>query len=251
MPPKTRLKTPFKLVVIERDKDNPDIPWAESRGVSVVIGNAADEEVLVQVRAHRAQDVFFSAGSDELNLESAYDLMCIVNRQGNQPQHVPRMFVHLLNPRLESMLVQAKQRAFRPLEPKAQQRVDNLVVRPFNVIDRSIQALIDGPVLDRRPVNAQETAHFVIVGFGEVAQELALKLAQLTHYENLKRSRMTIVTSPSDENAVKHFQELYPQFFPDPDKFKADLAALDTSPKAKRLDAVRRIGRLVLWCIGR
>lgn len=229
---KEKTTRPMKLVVIERDKDNPDIPWAESRGVSVVIGNAADEEVLAQVRADQAKDIFFAAGSDELNLESAYDLMCIVNRRRNsaQPQ-VPRMFIHLLNPRLESMLVQAKHRAFEPRAGQPELSIDHLVVQPFNVIDRSIQALVDGPVLDRRPTKHHEIAHFVIVGFGEVGQELAVKLAQLSHYENLQRSRMTIVYSQRDKHAVAHFRELYPKFFPDPACFTAELAAIDRKPE--------------------
>jgi hypothetical protein len=55
-------------------------------------------------------------------------------------------------------------------------------------------------------------AHFVIVGFGEVGQELAIQVAQLAHYENLKRARMTIVYDKSDAEAVQHFQELYPKY---------------------------------------
>lgn len=211
-------KRPDRLVVIERDKDNPDIPWAEARGVSVVIGNATDHEVLLSVGADRAQDVVFAIGSDEQNLESVYDLMCIVNQQASQVT-APRMFVHLLNPRLESVLVHAKNRALGLGSGGNQQRADTLVAQPFNVLDRSIQAILDGPVLDRRPgkeaaIRASEVAHFVIVGFGEVGQELAVRIAQMAHYENLKRVRMTIVYSKGEEAAVENFRNLYPKFFP-------------------------------------
>lgn len=240
---------PNKIVAIERDKANPDILWAESRGVSVVIGDSTDERVLMQVRADRAHDVFFAVGSDELNLENAYDLMCIVNRQRKRiPTHLPRMFVHLLNPRLESMLVQAKQRAFEPLDDMAKQLVKNLLVQPFNVIDRSIQALLDGPVLDRRPVRDDEVAHFVIVGFGEVGQELAVKIAQMAHYENLKRSRMTIVYSKDDEHAVEDFLALYPKFFPNLDRIAPELAAADIPPN--NYDAWMPFKELDDWSFG-
>jgi NADH dehydrogenase FAD-containing subunit len=128
------------------------------------------------------------------------------------------------------MLVQAKQHAFAPLDKMAEQIVNILIVQPINVIDRSIQALLDGPVLERRPVEEQESAHFVIVGFGEVGQELAVKLAQMAHYENLKRSRMTIVYSKRDEQAVEQFRELYPKFFPDLNALAKDLVEIDCQP---------------------
>ncbi len=77
----------------------------------VVVGDATDESVLMQVRAERANDVIIALGADELNLEDAYDLMSIVNKSMSQKElDDSRIFVHLLNPRLESMLVQAKQR---------------------------------------------------------------------------------------------------------------------------------------------
>lgn len=231
-------KWPKKIVVIERNKDNSDIPWAESRVVIVVIGNAADDEVLMRVGAHRARDVFFTNGSDELNLECTNDLLRIVSlRNANQsetvPTHVPRMFVHLLKPRLETMLVEAKKRAFGSHASQSGNAIEHLVVRPFNVIDRSIQALLEGPVLERRPTSKDkdEIAHFVIVGFGEVGQELAIKLAQLAHYENLKRSRITIVYSKRDKTAVEQFQELYPKFFPKLDSFAAELAGINRRPE--------------------
>jgi voltage-gated potassium channel Kch len=239
----------YKIVVIERDKDNPDIAWAESRGANVVIGNATDEDVLTQVRADRAQDVFFSLGVDEMNLEGAYDLMCIVNRKWNESQsHLPRIFVHLLNPRLESMLIQAKKRAFESPEGEGRPLVYEIVVQPFNVIDRSIQALLDGPVLDRRAVKDYEVNHFVIVGFGEVGQELAVKLAQMAHYENLKRARMTIVYSKRDEHAVAHFRELYPKFFPDPEIITDQLVAANLDPQ--KFDVWKPFEKLDDWSFG-
>lgn len=218
-------KTKCNLVVIEIDKDNPNIPWAESRGVSVLIGDATDEDVLIRARIHKAKDVFVAVGADELNLECAHDLIRIVSSSVNPAKLcVPRMFVHLLNPRLESMLVQARTRAFKQLDGKTDQIQSRLIFQPFNAIDRSIQALVDGPVLDRRPINGEEIAHFVIVGFGEVGQDLSLKLAQLAHFENLKRCRMTIVCTQRDRDAAEKFQELYPKFFPNLSAYSADLS---------------------------
>lgn len=243
-------KRPDRLVVIERNKDNPDIPWAESRGVSVVIGNATDHEVLLSAGAERAKDVVFAIGADEQNLESVYDLMCIVSQQtiqasatqdriiqnGVMQNTAPRMFVHLLNPRLESVLVQAKNRAFGVNSGQSQRGLEQIVVQPFNVLDRSIQALLDGPVLDRRPGKEEssrdiEVAHFVIVGFGEVGQELAVRIAQMAHYENLKRARMTIVYSKADEVAVENFRSLYPKFFPNLGSYESDLKLVGKDPK--------------------
>jgi hypothetical protein len=242
-------RTNSNLVVIEIDKDNPNIPWAESRGVSVLIGDATDEDVLIQARIHKAKDVFVTVGADELNLECAYDSMRIVSSSINLAKlHVPRMFVHLLNPRLESMLVQARTRAFKQLDGKTNQIESSLFVQPFNVIDRSIQALVDGPVLDRRPINGEDIAHFVIVGFGEVGQDLSLKLAQLAHFENLKRCRMTIVCTQRDKDAAEKFQELFPKLFPNLSSYSAELE--EAGLKAEDYSVWKPFKELDDWSFG-
>jgi hypothetical protein len=249
------LRNRSDVIVIERDPHNPNIPWAEARGAAVVIGNAADEILLEQVRAHRAADVIFTSGSDELNLEGAYDLMRLINQhRKTSPKDLPRLFVHLCNLRLETMLAQAKKRALVPPqgeENKESESIhsdmrDRIIVRPFNALDGAIQALLDVEVLERRPKKLNEVAHFVIVGFGDVGQEVAVKIAQLAHYENLKRSRMTIVTS--DKQAEEHFKSLYPKFFPNLESLKDKLN--ERSPDSPGYDPWMPFPALDDWAFG-
>lgn len=102
-----------------------------------------------------------------------------------------------------------------------------LTLTSFNAADRGIRRLFDTHILDRRPVLSgqactgpdapaclYEVAHFVIIGFGDVAQRLALYLAEFGHFENLRRSRMTIVHSSDEHRAVQQFRSRYPKLFP-------------------------------------
>ena len=103
-----------------------------------------------------------------------------------------------------------------------------LTLTSFNAADRGIRQLFDTHILDRRPVlsgqtrsdagslacSNHEVAHFVIIGFGDVAQRLALYLAEFAHFENHCRSRMTIVYSPDEHHAVQQFRSRHPKLFP-------------------------------------
>ena len=160
----------------------------------------------------------------------------------------PEMVVHLDRPALETVLVhmiekdrldacaaEVKRRCALPVRGVAERRaaIENSLdwlktsgvkLRSFNATDRAIQELFDTHILERRPVLAEsgaatvgpayEVAHFVLIGFGQVGQRLALYLAEQGHFENLRRSRMTIVYAQHEAEAVGRFREEHPALFP-------------------------------------
>ena len=97
------------------------------------------------------------------------------------------------------------------------------------MLERAADQVVGELLVPWRP-KAGEVAHFVIVGFGKAGQTLALRLAELAHFENLKRSRMTIVhpLSGEAESAVARFRAVYPAMMSPPgiagDPWKPDPA---------------------------
>ncbi len=231
-----------RVVVVERSAENVAIPAAQEHGALVWVGDSTRKSVLRLVGAGRARHVFFVSGSDEQNLEAAYNLLAVLEEQeqgaseanpGGRPALL-KVSMHLDRPALDAIVVYMK----RQQDATASTHLSNALPkrlrsggiewRSFNAADRSIQDLFDTHILERRPLRpalrgdvetrqagaAFEVAHFVIIGFGDVGQRLALHLAELSHFENLRRSRMTIVYGPEEEGALKRFKQERSALFP-------------------------------------
>jgi len=90
----------------------------------------------------------------------------------------------------------------------------NLAIEVFNSGERTVRHLFEwmaSRASDQLPTKDDEVAHFVIVGFGEFGQSLAVSLAELGHFPNCKRLRMTIVDRDI-ESKKRVFLARYPRF---------------------------------------
>jgi hypothetical protein len=241
------------VVVLEKDAENPAIAEAIEAGALVWIGDLTSKSALRVIGAARARHVFFVSGSDEQNLEAASDLLMVLLDPGQKVSdgrtRPPKVTLHLDRPELDVLLIRMKRELNEPVQAvkewilnksqywtqipekwkhvdKTRDRLvrDGFDLRAFNVADRAIQDLFDAHVIDRRPVRAAgtdaEIAHFVILGFGPAGQRLALHLAGQAHFENQRRSRMTIVYAPEDALRIERFRSEFPALFPTQAIFK-------------------------------
>jgi len=236
----------MRVVVVERDAQNPALASAIEAGALVWIGDLTRKSVLRVTKAIRARHVFFVSGSDEQNLEAASDLLTVLLEPRRVLAHwrkPPRMTVHLDRPELDVLLIQMKKKLGETAESVKRWVIerhgdsdrcttdcrkvrDNLAwlerediqLHAFNIADRAVHDLFDSHIIDRRPVSTggkvAHVAHFVILGFGPVGQRLALHLAGQAHFANFCRSRMTIVYGPEDAHRVERFRSEYPALFP-------------------------------------
>jgi hypothetical protein len=178
----------------------------EELGAVVLHGNATERSQLSRLNPSRASHVFVVTGTDESNLETLGDLIRIIEEKPLREDL--KIFLHCMQPELEQLLWKKPQHL-----PLTTQR--RLQIHGFNATQMVLQSLFDDHVLPRRPISEDQVAHFVIVGFGDMSRALAVHLAQLAHFENLKRSRMTIVHSSRELPLVREFAQLYPAFFRD------------------------------------
>jgi hypothetical protein len=228
-----------RVVAVELSPTSPHIKEAERLGVLVIEGSATDQELQRLVRVEHADTICMATGSDEINLEVKEQVVQRLAEQltdrakgGRRLARMlnraatpwPRVLVHLKNRRLSDLLNwgsvndpsvhTAMSDEIR--KEIATRTVDEVV--SFNLLDRSIAKLLNGPVIERRPRKTSEVLHAVIVGFGEVGQALALAIGNLAQYENDRRTRMTILYEGSEEKSMTAFLARYPQFFPDPNE---------------------------------
>ncbi|NYT72796.1 NAD-binding protein [Halomonas sp. QX-2] len=195
-----------KVVVVEPDRENPYLNAVRDLGVTVVHADAINIQTLKGINAHKARDVFFLTGKDEVNIEGACKLDDnIVDGLGWENDSTPDLYVHLRHADLGGVV--ENRRSLSSADGRSH-------IKAFNVIDRSVRDVVGNLVLPWRPRTTSQIAHFVIVGFGEVGQRLALRLAELAHFENGKRSRMTIVHGSHEHESVRRFRQIYPRMMP-------------------------------------
>jgi len=194
------------VVVIDADPSNEHIERCRELGAVVIHGDATDEKLLERVRAERAAQVYFVTGSDEANIEGACDLRQLIRALAPNETNQPQVSIHLRRAELAPLL--------EPLAKPASLQRKSLDVHCFNIFEQAADDVLARLLIPIRPRTKDEVLHVVIVGISPVAQRLAVRIAERAHYENCKRTRMTILVSPSDRPAVESFCGQYPRFFP-------------------------------------
>ena len=218
------------VVVIEIDANNPNIRKVEEQGVTVVIGDATDKQMLRWVNATAALELVIAMNTDELNLECTANFHKIeteaqdkAGHKGLFPQqkHIETsVFVHLRQPKLRHLV-----------EKYNDEDSSAYLYIYFNVIERASHQLLTKLVLPYRPRVESQVAHFVVIGFDAVGQQLVRDIANFAHYENLKRPRLTVVYRRGEAAAVRAFRRAHPrlmleddevtvgtEFFPEPER---------------------------------
>jgi hypothetical protein len=213
-----------QIVVIEPNEFNENLHRCRELGAIVLIGDAADEEMLEKAGVRRASNIFAVTGNGDSNIEVAVnvcrmkadeqesseqtDAPAAKRRPSVEPKRL-RCYVHIVEAQLADLFKQ---------HPVFRNQRDLVDVEVFNALANSARKLVVEQLTHHRPTKPDEVAHYVILGFGEMAQSLAIKLAQLAHFSNNKRCRMTIYYADTDgdnEAAVGRFRCRYPRFAPD------------------------------------
>jgi voltage-gated potassium channel Kch len=206
------------IVVVEPDASNPNLTWARDQGALVVIGDSTKRDVLEEAGVRRACELFIATGSDTSNIECVVEVRDSLKTLGRPSglfrSLLPlRCYVHILDRDLAD-IVRAR------TDDLGDARESNLLdVEVFNALERTARRLLEDIATstfdDRtmRPVAADEVAHYVMLGFGDFGQTLALRLAELAHFENGRRLRLTIVDRDIQPKATA-FVARHPRFGP-------------------------------------
>lgn len=201
------------VVVIERNTNNDAIERCRRLGAVVVPGDARDPDVRRRAHVSTARSIFIVTGDDVTNLGVAEELRREEERRATAVRSRARpaeCFAHLGN---SAMAEAAEDRlaALRAFDP------DMIIAR---------QLLLDPAtgICRRRehgncvPTTPGQVAHYVLIGFGRMGQAIALQMARLAHFSNLKRLRLTVIDEfDTDLSAQRHrreFLERHPGFCP-------------------------------------
>lgn len=207
---------PRLIVVIEPDEENPNLKWAREHGILSFVGDATRRDNLMQAVVRRAEEVFLVTGRDECNIECVVEIRDILRVQGRRTSWFGtelkplKCYVHIMD---RDLVI-----ALRDHAGALEQGL--LDVEVFNALERTSRRLLGEIVISSfdskpmRPVVERDVAHFVMLGFGEFGQTLALQLAESAQFENCNRLRLSVADHDIEKTAKK-FIAKNPRFGPD------------------------------------
>lgn len=156
----------YKVIAIDRDKDNPNIKTCRDNGIIPLIGKADEISALIKARINQAELVCISCGTDSMNARVSQAVSA--NLSPKRTNRL-RIKVHIDDPeywqyirsQLFSTQVQSK-----------------YLLDFFNIHDLAARKLISDLSLNVMSNWDPKQTRLQIIGFGKLAQQLALNLGR-------------------------------------------------------------------------
>lgn len=200
-----RLRQGGQAVVVIDKAPQPDLDaLCRERGALVLTGDATRVDTLRKARLAHARSLLALCPDDPTNCEVAAQA-CRIRRRAKTAAGVLHCHVHLSDSDLRTVF--HKMIAAHP-------DTAGIKVHVFDAYDpEARQLLVHDLPLDHDGVNAKETrqVHLVILGFGRMGRALAVRAAQLGHFANSARLRISVIDRRAAANrAALLFR--YPRF---------------------------------------
>jgi len=193
-----------EVVVIDKAPPADLVQDCRHAHAHVLAGDATDQDVLNLAGMGRARQVFALCPEDSTNCEIAAQVRRVRARSPDSPHARPLLcHVHLSDVDLRSSL--------QPVFAKGD---GGVTLRFFDLFDLEVRRLLreDLP-LDGGGIAEDDPrqAHLVILGFGRMGRALALRAAQIGHFANGRRLRISVIDRHAEtQEAALLFR--YPRF---------------------------------------
>jgi hypothetical protein len=223
-----------RVIAIESDKDSVHIERAQALGAHVIVGDALDDRVFGKTPFDAVSSIYVVAGDDRMNLEISHKLLSysikLVKESNNAKspdspwwRRLSQLLLEWIFRNEEAVchvqLYDSNTQGLMENEYYQQQvKQSHIEMRHFNAQQNAVQDLVQRELSkpEIRPQTENEVALYFIVGFKDLGQEVALGLAQLAHFDNLKKSRMVVFCSDEKTEAAS-FLARYPKFTATPE----------------------------------
>ena len=195
-----------RVLVIEKDRDNPFVAACDALGAVVLIGDSTNPETLRQARLEHAESLVAVSGQDGANVEIAVRAHQLLSHIGRPATRTLPCYLHIVDLELRTLLRQHRALAQLP---------SGLDVEIFNVFENGARLLLRNHFLDYDKAISEENdprqAHLIVVGFGNVGESVVLQAVKLAHFPNEKKLRLTVIEKEA-ELRRRRFLVRYPSF---------------------------------------
>ena len=190
-----------EVVIVERDEENKWLESCREQDMFVLIGDAADPNLLQRAGVRQARGLFAVCEGDGLNAAILVQTQALVKERSGDPL---KCLVHISDPQLCALLRQQESNLERvPLRMEL-----------FNVFERGARLLVyKYPAWNREQVEKGPPPHVLIVGLGWMGENVALQLGRDWWHQQTgpqKRLQITVIDRKATHKAASlHIR--YPQ----------------------------------------
>jgi hypothetical protein len=171
----------FTVVVIEKDEGNDKSEICRAQGIIVLDGDATNLEMLRKSNLGRAKYLISVCGDDGVNTEIAALSRLLLPEQRKDPL---TCFAHIVESQLCSLLKERELSAGKP---------DSYRLEFFNIFATGAgEWLLQHPAFQTAEEIIDNPVHPLIVGFGNVGQNLLLKMARQWYTLSSKPSKLPV-----------------------------------------------------------
>ncbi len=193
----------FRVVVIEAQKNHPDIAGCRERNVLVMIGDASDYVMLDEANTARAKYLFAVSGDDKTNINIAHQGKNLAEAGHKVDEKIfLRCYAHVASSSLQNIFVRHE------LFAKAYDYFDASI---FNVYETSARVIFEEYPPDfyasQQGISA-DTIPIVVIGFGIMGENIVKQAARIGHYARWTKLRISMVDNNIKERSEK-FIALY------------------------------------------
>lgn len=208
--------TKANIVVVETNAEHEKINNYIYKGVKVVIGSAADKEVLIKAGVLNAKYMIVLTDSDETNLSIAKSLTDIFTELYNKSdfnfdntKDQLKAIIHLR----DFYHLQAFKDYHIVRIPENGNPNTAIDFYSINIFQKAAIKVIDkyapDKIIHSNLSVAKEAAEIIIIGLSDAGQNLLLQAAYMYHFKNLKKLKVTVI-----DNNIKDKLNKLIQFVP-------------------------------------
>lgn len=195
-----------RILIIEKDPDNPNLSAARSNGCRVLQGDGTDINALIKARITKANKIHLVMGDDRAQVNCCLDVYRLVKKSDRSNDNAVICYMHLQNQ--ESLNTIQSHEIVADIN-------DGMILKIFNSYQFAAREMFleHPPDGDGIPEGSTKYVQIVIFGFGKAGQALALQTAHTAQYINadIKKSKVLVVDRDADIK-VLGFLDLYPAF---------------------------------------
>ena len=178
-----------RVVVIQQDEESDLIAPCRDLGITVLIGDATDADMLRAARVAEAGHLFAVTSDDGANAQIAVSARAFVRGRTGRPL---MCVVHIVDPQLGNLL--------KPLQLAAPTTAAFRLAL-FNVYEGGAQQML-GDVLSDTSADQDEPPHLLIIGIGKMGESLLVHAARTWWNQQPqagRRLRITLVDREADQ----------------------------------------------------
>jgi len=189
-----------KAVAIEKETEHADINSVKKLGHIVIIGNAEEENTLIEAGIKRASTLIAFLENEQTVIEIIESVQDIYD-ESKCPNHL-KAYLHISNPRLID-LVKNTGIHFQK---------NNIDLHFFNIQKMLARQFIAQIPLDMQSSGKQlsDIKKIVFLGYGDFAKAMLIQVMRIFHISTANDLQVSIYSEKADKDR-KYFQEQYPK----------------------------------------